>query len=288
MIFERPPKISCVTVTTGRDDLIGGALRCFEAQTYANKELVVVSQGTAERNATIRQMVSAIKGAIFIEAPSNISLGAMRNVSIELTTGDIICQWDDDDFYHPDRLMTQFKHLRGRAVASLYTQHLKYFKNTGRMYWIDYTRGPESYMDILQQSPYKRFLTGSVMFRKSCFHQFRSFLYPEFGYQSDREEDLNVLQKLMQSGSVVGVNEGHHYVYVFHGGNTYEHHHHRMCLHLKHLLQADELRERKPVLDRAFAAMGLSGFDLCTAPDFMNIHDPNSELGEEVVFTYPA
>ena len=268
-----------MTVTEGRPDLIVNAISCYYSQTYKNKELVVVSQGTVFENSIIRELVECVEGAFFVDAPSNLSLGAMRNLSIELTTGDIICQWDDDDFYHPQRLMSQYKRLRGRSVACLYTQHLKYFKDKNQMYWIDYKRGTDDYVSVAKRCPYKKFLTGSVMFLKDCFYQYKNNLYPEWNC----EEDLDVLQKLMKLGSVEEVNDGHQYVYVFHDGNTYDRHHHEMVFHKKHIFTSDELLERRFLLEDSCDKMGLRQIDFCTSPivDF----DKDDQLGTMVAFT---
>lgn len=282
MINDLIPKISCVLVTTGRIEMVRKAIDCFVSQTYKLKELVVVSQGTDEQNAQIKNMAS-FEGCIFIEAPQRLSLGAMRNLSVELSTGPIICQWDDDDYYHPNRLTTQYKHLRGNAVASLYTQHLKLFKERGVMYWVDYKRGTDDYLQVIKNSPYKRFLTGSVMFRKDCFYEYKNFLYPESGDQSDREEDLNVLQKLMRLGRVEEVNAGYQYVYVYHGNNTYELKHHEMGLHKKHLFTRDEIEFQKEFLFQCFDDMKIQGFEFCTS-SIVDFDDPNHSLGREIVF----
>ncbi|MGI9570306.1 MAG: hypothetical protein ACR2PH_11345, partial [Desulfobulbia bacterium] len=62
MLIETLPKISCVTVTTGRVNLIPIALHCFASQTYANKELVVLSQGDKEANQKIKALVDQVDG----------------------------------------------------------------------------------------------------------------------------------------------------------------------------------------------------------------------------------
>jgi glycosyltransferase involved in cell wall biosynthesis len=37
------------------------------------------------------------------------SLGALRNYSVEMARGDIVVQWDDDDWYHKRRIEVQFQ-----------------------------------------------------------------------------------------------------------------------------------------------------------------------------------
>lgn len=261
------PLVSCVTVTAGRIDLIGAAIRCFLAQTYYNREMIIVSQGTSEQNFNIRSMTAKHDNIHFIEAPLRLTLGEMRNLSVEAAHGQVICQWDDDDFYHPNRIMTQFKHLRGSVIACLYTKYLKYFCDTGRMYMIDHSGGTEDYLNVLNSNPYKRYLCGSLMFWKSCFHECKNCLYPERGNQSDKEEDLNVLQKIMKIGVVSGVDVGHEYCYVYHGGNVYDRKHHEMIFHKKLTATQEQLLHSKPYIETMLRiAQVAAPVEVCTTP----------------------
>lgn len=75
------PLVSALMVTqAGRD--ASESLACFRAQTYPNKELVIVMQPD--------------------ENPP--SLGDLRNESVERAKGSLVIQWDDDDLCSPDRI----------------------------------------------------------------------------------------------------------------------------------------------------------------------------------------
>lgn len=253
MIFVNRPLITCTVVTTGRVELVKRAVACYLSQTYHNRNMVILSQGDPESNEAIKQHVADHKDILFLSAPTNLSLGAMRNAAVELATGEVICQWDDDDLYHPDRLMTQYKALlcHKQNVASVYTEFLKYFRTTGEMYWCDWIGEP---------MPASKFLSGSIMFYKREFHRFPLF-YPQSGSQSNVEEDLNVLQKLLSIGAVEPVRCGYQYIYVYHGSNTYDLDHHRLTLSLhsgKNLMQTNDLCDRKSLLEATFKIVGVN------------------------------
>lgn len=281
MIFDQMLKISCVMVTTGRDYLIHNSIQCFRLQSYPNKELIIVSQGNKDQNDNIKKIIGNQNDIFFLEAPRDLTLGAMRNLSIELSTGKIICQWDDDDLYHPLRLITQYKNLRN-GVASLYVEHLKFFKQINQLYAVRCDDGTDDYKEVLNENVYKKFLTGSVMFNKSCFYYYNNVLYPEFGLQSSKEEDLNVLQKLLKLGNVIPV-RGLHYVYVYHGNNTYDLKHHEMGLHKKRILSEKELLSQKEEID-FFSNVGLSGANVCTS-EIVDFDQDNASFGRNVIFT---
>ena len=246
------PKISCVTVTTGRVDLLKKAIHCYAYQTYKNRELVILAQSNIEQ---IRPYVDSLRrdDIILLEAPSHLTLGAIRNASIEIAKGDIICQWDDDDLYHPDRIRTQYLALRTHSsnVACAYSDFLKYFKATGEVYWCDWSG---------ESSLSSQMLCGTIMFHKRMFHENGSILYPQTGEQCHVEEDLNVLQKLIAAGPVVPVFGGNHYVYIYHGKNTYDLAHHKLTLLTnsgKFIMNSENLRDNQKVLEETFRLAGV-------------------------------
>jgi glycosyltransferase involved in cell wall biosynthesis len=229
--------------------------------------MIIVSQGTSSQNNAIREMIIGHDNIHFVEAPKHLTLGRMRNLSVELSHGEFVCQWDDDDWYHPDRIMTQFRHLRGGAVASLYSKYLKYFADTQQMYMIDHLRGPQDYLDLCELHKHKKFLAGSIMFKKSFFHEFNNCLYPDGGWQSDKEEDLNVLQKLSKVGMIVPITSGHEYCYVYHGGNVYQRRHHEMLFHKKWTGTAEELIACKEHIEKILSVAQIKDLvEVCSTP----------------------
>lgn len=246
------PKVSCLTVTNNRFDSLKKSIYCYIQQTYKNRELVIVSQGSVEVNVQIRSYIDSLdrEDIIFVEAPEKLSLGAMRNLSIELATGSVMCQWDDDDLYHPQRIMAQYHSLLGgNVVASLYTQHLKWFVDKGEMYWCDWS---------VERPQWRTMLCGSIMFYKKLFYQFDNFLYPESGNQSGREEDMNVLIKISRIGKLAPVSYGHHYIYVFHGKNVYDLEHHKLVL-AKLIMDEHDLLDKQDMLTKTFDLVKVDG-----------------------------
>jgi glycosyltransferase involved in cell wall biosynthesis len=255
MIVQKTPLITCVCVTKNRFHLLQSAIHCYLRQTYPNKNLVILSQGNKKSNDDIGSLLNSLNrpDIQFVEAPEFLSLGAMRNTSVELATGEIICQWDDDDLYHPDRIFTQYRELKkdNRHIASVYCDFLKFFENCNELYWCDWSGEPKLT---------HKFLCGSVMFYKSAFHMYRLF-YPETGSQSKVEEDLNVLEKLSYKGDIAPIFAGHQYIYRFHGINTYDIDHHKLALNTqwgKKVYSNTELLEKKSLLEATFKLVDLN------------------------------
>lgn len=249
------PKITCVTVTVGRVELIKQSIRCYTNQSYPNLNMVILTQGSAGQNAAILAHVQALgrPDIRVFDAPPTLSLGAMRNTSVELANGDVICQWDDDDLCHPERVAAQYRNLRSdsRRTATAYGSFLKLFDQSRELYWCDWSGEP---------LPTHRLLCGTVMFYKEAFHAFPIF-YPSSGHQSDCEEDLNVLEKLMTKGEVGSLLDPH-YVYCYHGSNTYDLDHHRLTLDTqwgKKVMPTPELLKRRALLEETLSLVGLDG-----------------------------
>ncbi|GCF11414.1 glycosyltransferase family 2 protein [Dictyobacter arantiisoli] len=97
------PLVSCIMPTRNRRHFVEQALRYFEQQDYPNKELIIVDDG----DDLVVDLVSQRPNVRYF-APQYIhSVGAKRNFACEVARGEIICHWDDDDWYSASRLSYQ-------------------------------------------------------------------------------------------------------------------------------------------------------------------------------------
>ena len=238
------PLISCLMVTRDRIALAKRAIDYFARQSYPAKELVVVTDdGPAYRNALQRHVRDRGLGDTvrFHQVAGGAQcLGQLRNVSLDQARGEIVCQWDDDDCYHPDRLALQAEHmLRKDARACLLTDHLQYLDEERALTWIDWTLGGRTDRDQL--------LPGTAMLFKDS-----GCRYPESGDYCRQGEDSLFLGQLCDTVPVAPlIGMGHLYLYTYHGQNTFsKEHHHRLRLFS---LSCGELCKRASVIQRAVA-----------------------------------
>jgi len=106
------PLISCLMVTRDRLEMFKRSVSLFLRQTWLRKELIVVIDGTdvaEEIHSYVMQLGKEEIKCVTVAGPS--TLGRLRNISIGIATGEILCQWDDDDLYHPLRLERQFSQM---------------------------------------------------------------------------------------------------------------------------------------------------------------------------------
>jgi glycosyltransferase involved in cell wall biosynthesis len=97
------PKVSCIMPTFNRRHFVPHALLLFQRQDYANRELIIVDDGSD----AIGDLVDGLPNIRYIRLSKRTSIGAKRNLACEQASGELIAHWDDDDWYSSDRLRYQ-------------------------------------------------------------------------------------------------------------------------------------------------------------------------------------
>jgi glycosyltransferase involved in cell wall biosynthesis len=242
-------KVSCLCVTQpGREKMLERAMSDFVRQHYAHRELVIMHDADDAWHADCEALAASFRDAqdcdirVF-RASAGLSLGELRNLSVAQARGELVCQWDDDDRSHPDRLAIQIKKLNEEnAIACFLTQQLHWFADTRELIAEDCTR--DLYPGNVVQ--------GSALVRRAAM--------PAYDVLR-RGEDTALLQSLVRAGARIAHVRGQPwlYCYHFHGGNTFNRAHHAAIANAKRLTPAaelniaarvrDALREFDPAID---------------------------------------
>ena len=151
------PLVTCLCLTRNRSEWLPKAIACFAAQTYEQRELLIVADGDD---------VTAIVAALPAGSPvrlacvgATLSIGAKRNYGCGLANGELIAHWDDDDYSAPGRLVDQVERLLscGRAVTGY-----EPMKFTDGASWWEYT----------SEVPRGSYVVGtSLMYRRDWWAQ---------------------------------------------------------------------------------------------------------------------
>lgn len=198
---EKLPKVSCLTVTANRKHLMKRAVQCFQNQTYGNKELVIIDDGKQDLDGLLTALPSHEVSYVKLENKPENTLGKLRNRSLEEASGDFLVQWDDDDWYHPERIKIQVnKLMEGYDACCL----------SGSLMHLD----EEPYM----HNPYIGYLPkgipGSIMHRADS-----DIRYPH----TRRAEDTVYLDKWMERRYLQLPDQySHLFIRCYHGSNTWE------------------------------------------------------------------
>lgn len=125
------PKVSLVCPTYNRQKYLPIALRCFFQQQYQNVELIIVD----DSDNGIPPWQTADDRVGYIYLPSRTPTGTKRNIGAEAATGDIIANWDDDDFSFAHRIEDQVQRLieTGKSTTG-YNATIIYDEASGKFY----------------------------------------------------------------------------------------------------------------------------------------------------------
>ncbi len=211
--FEEQPLISCLMVTANRADIARVAIECFKEQTWLNRELVIIDDGEEDYSDLIASFDCADVVRYIKLQPANprLSLGELRNLSIEEARGEWCVQWDDDEWYHPERLAIQ---LNAAVQADVGASALK---------WTLMHVKDDSDQSLTFRGDSGIATPGTLMFRKGDER------YPHLA----RNEDGIFLRDVKDNHGLVVLDENysHLFIRVFHGSNTWEKDHFLARLH---------------------------------------------------------
>ena len=249
--------ISCLCITRGdRPGLLSEAVEDFARQTFPDRELVILHDGDEAVHARVGAIVAAHAGAsIRIEqTPPGQKLGGLRNTAVARSRGEWICQWDDDDRHHPERLRLQWEHAQSEGAAVNYlVDQLHWFRPDDLLFWDDWSSEPYP-MNVIQ---------GTILARRDVMA-----LYPDIARGEDTLQTHALLQaeasKAFRVSRLSG--SGWCYIYRYHGGNAWDAAHHRAISVVKHMTPArllprlallrDRLKEYRPELPAMRTLLG--------------------------------
>jgi glycosyltransferase involved in cell wall biosynthesis len=193
------PLVSCIMPTRDRPFFAQQAIEYFLRQDYTDRELVIVDDGTRDIADLIPRADSRVR---YMRRDKVLSVGEKRNLALELSRGEYIAHWDDDDWIAPDRLSRQMREIQDAAADVTGLRSVLYYKaDCGEAWTYSY---PESGRPWLHGATllYKRQL--------GVQHQF-----PEINVG----EDSGFLRRIA-GARFHTTSDPRFYVGIIHGGNT--------------------------------------------------------------------
>jgi glycosyltransferase involved in cell wall biosynthesis len=125
-------KVSVVTPTYGRESHLPRLYSAFKEQTHQNVELLIYDD-----NDTPSQFIASLRdpSVKYIYSKSRVLLGAKRDRMVREATGEVIAQFDDDDYYAPDYIATMLARLGTSDLVKLSGWYLFDSSNRTFYYW---------------------------------------------------------------------------------------------------------------------------------------------------------
>jgi glycosyltransferase involved in cell wall biosynthesis len=120
------PLVSIITQTYCRARFLPAVSACVDAQTYPNIEWLVWDDSPEPCEALLNGGSNRLN---YIYEPERLKIGAKRNRLIEMSKGDIILHFDDDDFYGRNYVKNAVNSLQDRnadlaLLSGFFVAHL--------------------------------------------------------------------------------------------------------------------------------------------------------------------
>lgn len=127
------PLVSCVMPTTShRWRFVQQSIDYFQRQTYPNKELLIVDDGS-------EPMVNVVPDdpqVRYVHLPGSRTLGTKRNLCVEAARGDLIMHWDDDDWMAPHRIRYQVDSLMREQAEVCGLRQMLFYNPASSEAWL--------------------------------------------------------------------------------------------------------------------------------------------------------
>jgi len=201
------PLVTAIMPTKGRPEFALQAVRYFLAQDYANKELVVLEDGTSSlagrlpADSRIRHVVTRLAAR---------SIGAMRNEACQLARGEIVAHWDDDDWYGPERITRQVAAIGAGEADITALRNSLVFDLAAWRFW---RCRPDLHRRLFVRDVHG----GTLVYRRRVWEEKARF--PDCSLA----EDAIFLEQAVRRGARLRAVEATGlFVYVRHGGNAWQ------------------------------------------------------------------
>ncbi len=200
------PLISCIMPTTGdRRRFLPQAIKCFQRQTYPNLELVILCDGEDDMS----DLIPRDDGRIyyFYLVRGRHTHGAKLNEACERARGNLIAHWDDDDWFHPDRLSFQVGALLTEGAELCGISQLLFLEIGTALVWL--CRTPALLHPSLHYCPFG----ASYLYQRTYWS---SSPFPDFS----RDSDIVFTSAEGRRDRSVSVSDSRLYVAMIHSSNA--------------------------------------------------------------------
>lgn len=134
------PLVCAVMLTRDRPEMAARAVRCFRAQTYTHKRLLIWDSSPEP------ECFHEEDDAEIFEVPANpqqMTIGALRNAALSFWTEfPVIIHWDDDDISYPNRIAEQVALLQSSGKSCVGYNEMLFWHTVRREAWLYHNADP--------------------------------------------------------------------------------------------------------------------------------------------------
>jgi len=203
-ILPRQPLVSCLCVTLRRTKYLKHSINDFLAQTYPNKELIVVYDDNDDETVHFKDdIINSYPSIKFYSVPNKWNLGQIRNYSVKMANGEFVTQWDDDDRYDKERIEIQLKASFMNNMNSILLSRWQIIKTSDNSKYTSSFRKPG--------------WEGSILSPKKYLVKYK---YGEKRKKGTQGEDTDCIDKLIKHKLISSIDIPYLYTYHIHDKNT--------------------------------------------------------------------
>lgn len=250
--------VSCLCVTWNRPQQLRRSINCFLYQSYRHTELVVVfDSADAQTREVLAEYSRENIRPVAVEGARQKSLGELRNISVRHARGEYVCTWDDDDWYHSERLRVQLDSLLGFGFGGIVLSSLIMYDQVGKAAYLSLVRPWENTLLVAREQ--LDTLDGP---------------YPHV----NKSEDEMLVRQLVTNGCMGFLANPILYIYVYSGNNTWAIDHFQRFYDMSVLLPPAQTRVISKIMEGGYSQFDASS--RLSEPDFQAYFDRLLSVGQ--------
>jgi len=193
-----PPLVSCIMPTRNRRRFVGQSISYFLRQDYPTRELIIVDDGED----LVGDLVPNDERIHYVHLAKRTLLGTKRNLACEMSRGELIAHWDDDDWIAPQRLSIQVRALLDSGTCVCGARDLLHFRiEAGEAWLYCYPHGERPWL-----------AGGTLLYRRETW---AAHHFPEVNVGED-----NAFVWQLPADELHAVQDSFFYIALIHSGNS--------------------------------------------------------------------
>jgi glycosyltransferase involved in cell wall biosynthesis len=192
--------------TRNRPEFALQAVRYFIGQDWPATELVIVEDGPP----LLADLLPDDSRITLVSSGTSRSIGTMRNHACEVARGEIIAQWDDDDWHGPERLSRQVRPIAAQRAEITALRDCVLLDLISWQSW-------RWSADLHRRMLVRDVLAGTLVFRRQVWENLAR--YPD---RSLAEDAAFLDQAMQRRARLSALSAAGLYVYIRHDGNNWQ------------------------------------------------------------------
>jgi glycosyltransferase involved in cell wall biosynthesis len=184
------PLVSIIIPTYNREHILKDAINSALKQTYSNKQIIVVDDGSIDGT---RDVVNQFTGIKYIYQ-ENGGQGKARNTGLLHAQGVYIASLDSDDIWNPDFLEQCIKMLETHQLSFVFANWTQYSSDKRVFDFLRYTKMLDKYIDHSNPTRWTVLDNASSreIYLKTCPSPSSSFVFRKESMYGIWNEQLNI------------------------------------------------------------------------------------------------